>query len=119
MTASSGTGINGQPYKWDLDFIPLYMAQCKEKCNVCFTVLYKLPKWDFFTVYFLCECDNFFDTLLYLQFHVNIIITFLAVHLQIEEISRKLRSGDLGIPPNPEDRCDSMSLGFPVTLSLI
>ncbi|XP_070185491.1 splicing factor 1-like isoform X2 [Littorina saxatilis] len=29
------------------------------------------------------------------------------VHLQIEEISRKLRSGDLGISPNPEDRSPS------------
>lgn len=29
------------------------------------------------------------------------------IHLQIEEISRKLRSGDLGIPPNPEDRSPS------------
>ncbi|KAK7494422.1 hypothetical protein BaRGS_00014314 [Batillaria attramentaria] len=31
------------------------------------------------------------------------------IHLQIEEISRKLRSGDLGIPPNPEDRCDLLN----------
>ena len=30
--------------------------------------------------------------------------TFLAVHLQIEEITRKLRTGDLGIPANPEQR---------------
>ncbi|KAK6169038.1 hypothetical protein SNE40_020166 [Patella caerulea] len=29
------------------------------------------------------------------------------VHLQIEEISRKLRTGDLGIPPNPEARSPS------------
>ena len=29
---------------------------------------------------------------------------FIPVHLQIEEISRRLRTGDLGIPPNPEDR---------------
>ncbi|XP_071106689.1 splicing factor 1-like isoform X1 [Haliotis cracherodii] len=29
------------------------------------------------------------------------------VHLQIEEISRKLRTGDLGIPPNPEQRSPS------------
>lgn len=29
------------------------------------------------------------------------------VHLQIEEISRRLRTGDLGIPPNPEDRSPS------------
>lgn len=26
------------------------------------------------------------------------------MHLQIEEISRRLRTGDLGIAPNPEDR---------------
>lgn len=29
------------------------------------------------------------------------------LHLQIEEISRRLRTGDLGIPPNPEDRSPS------------
>ncbi|XP_076802102.1 splicing factor 1-like isoform X1 [Clavelina lepadiformis] len=29
------------------------------------------------------------------------------VQLQIEDISRKLKSGDLGIPPNPEDRSPS------------
>lgn len=30
--------------------------------------------------------------------------TCFTVHLQIEEISRRLRTGDLGIPPNQEDR---------------
>ena len=34
--------------------------------------------------------------------HFNIL--WPTVHLQIEDITRKLRSGDLGIPPNPEDR---------------
>lgn len=29
---------------------------------------------------------------------------FISVQLQIEEVSRKLRSGDLGIPANPEER---------------
>lgn len=29
------------------------------------------------------------------------------LHLKIEDLSRKLRSGDLGIPPNPEDRSPS------------
>ncbi|XP_023219902.1 splicing factor 1-like isoform X2 [Centruroides sculpturatus] len=29
------------------------------------------------------------------------------LQLQIEEISRRLRTGDLGIPPNPEDRSPS------------
>ncbi|XP_077990774.1 splicing factor 1-like isoform X2 [Glandiceps talaboti] len=29
------------------------------------------------------------------------------LHLQIEELSRRLRTGDLGIPPNPEDRSPS------------
>lgn len=31
---------------------------------------------------------------------------YFTVHLQIEEISRRLRTGDLGIPPVPEDRFD-------------
>lgn len=35
---------------------------------------------------------------------------FIPVQLQIEEVSRKLRSGDLGIPPNPEDRCSVTDL---------
>ncbi|RZF36926.1 hypothetical protein LSTR_LSTR004614 [Laodelphax striatellus] len=29
------------------------------------------------------------------------------LQLQIEEVSRKLRTGELGIPPNPEDRSPS------------
>lgn len=29
------------------------------------------------------------------------------LHLQIEEVSRRLRTGDLGIPPNPEERSPS------------
>ena len=34
---------------------------------------------------------------------VNFVINVL-VHLQIEENSRRLRTGDLGIPANPADR---------------
>lgn len=34
---------------------------------------------------------------------------FLLVQLQIEEVSRKLRTGELGIPANPEERCDKNS----------
>jgi len=33
---------------------------------------------------------------------------YISVQLQIEEISRKLRTGELGIPVNPEERCASM-----------
>ena len=33
-----------------------------------------------------------------------LILTLPAVHLKIEEIGRMLRTGDLGIPPNPGDR---------------
>ena len=29
-----------------------------------------------------------------------------TVQFKIEEITRKLRTGDLGIPPNPEERFD-------------
>lgn len=29
------------------------------------------------------------------------------MQLQIEDLTRKLRTGDLGIPPNPEDRSPS------------
>lgn len=35
-----------------------------------------------------------------------VLTNFLPVQLQIEEVSRKLRTGDLGIPANPEERCD-------------
>ena len=31
----------------------------------------------------------------------------LTAQLQIEELTRKLRTGDLGIPPNPEDRLEN------------
>lgn len=34
-----------------------------------------------------------------------VLTRFITVQLQIEEVSRKLRSGDLGIPANPEERC--------------
>ena len=32
--------------------------------------------------------------------------TDITVQLRIEDATRKLRSGELGIPPNPEDRFD-------------
>jgi len=38
---------------------------------------------------------------------VPLLIPFLTVQLQIEEISRKLRQGDLGIPVNQEERFDN------------
>lgn len=41
--------------------------------------------------------------MLFLCFYC-ILTTCFTVHLQIEEISRRLRTGDLGIPPNQEDR---------------
>lgn len=31
---------------------------------------------------------------------------YLTVQLQIEEVSRRLRTGELGINPNPEERFD-------------
>lgn len=37
-----------------------------------------------------------------------IITNCIPVHLQIEEVSRRLRTGDLGIPPNPEERFGHM-----------
>lgn len=37
----------------------------------------------------------------------NFLTPSLTVQLQIEEISRRLRTGDLGIPPNPEERFGS------------
>lgn len=37
----------------------------------------------------------------------------LAVQLQIEEVSRKLRSGDLGIPANVEERCAPLVVARP------
>ena len=33
-----------------------------------------------------------------------LINVYFIAHLRIEEISRRLRTGDLGIPDNPEDR---------------
>jgi len=33
-----------------------------------------------------------------------------VVHLKIEEIGRMLRTGDLGIPPNPADRYNQQSV---------
>jgi hypothetical protein len=41
----------------------------------------------------------------------------LTAQLQIEEVTRKLRTGDLGIAPNPEDRSEPFELG-PVELSV-
>jgi len=40
---------------------------------------------------------------------------FFTVQLKIEEASRRLRSGDLGIPPNPEDRLEENSRHAPHT----
>jgi len=36
-----------------------------------------------------------------------VVFALSAVHLKIEEIGRMLRTGDLGIPPNPADRSPS------------
>ena len=41
---------------------------------------------------------------------VLFLIQFFTVQLQIEEISRKLRTGDLGLPITPEERFDSFIL---------
>nr|KAF6438990.1 splicing factor 1 [Molossus molossus] len=38
------------------------------------------------------------------------------VQLQIEDLTRKLRTGDLGIPPNPEDRLGNSFNQLTVTL---
>lgn len=36
------------------------------------------------------------------------VLTSISVQLQIEDVSRKLRAGDLGIPANPDDRLKLM-----------
>lgn len=38
------------------------------------------------------------------------------MQLQIEDLTRKLRTGDLGIPPNPEDRLGNSFNQLTVTL---
>lgn len=38
-------------------------------------------------------------------------LTFFTAQLQIEEQTRKLRTGDLGIPPNPENRSECRIVG--------
>jgi len=51
-------------------------------------------------------------TLVFLLFLLRFVFHItekLTVQLQIEDITRKLKSGDLGIPPNPEDRFDVAS----------
>lgn len=52
--------------------------------------------------FFLYLWSRMIDDYLYFVTLVNLV--FLPVQLQIEDITRRLRSGDLGIPPNPEDR---------------
>ena len=55
--------------------------------------------------YFLVHC---FDFLILKYYGACPELThFLPVQLQIEEVSRKLRTGELGIPANPEERCDN------------
>jgi len=58
-----------------------------------------LVVWDVMTLVFLLFLLRF-------VFHIT---EKLTVQLQIEDITRKLKSGDLGIPPNPEDRFDVAS----------
>ena len=42
----------------------------------------------------------------------SVVFALPAVHLKIEEIGRMLRTGDLGIPPNPADRYNQQSVVF-------
>jgi len=69
---------------------------------------------------FLCKL-NFCTSLLWQKTHLvfpwlvsncwalcPFLTHYISVQLQIEEISRKLRTGELGIPVNPEERCASM-----------
>ena len=49
-----------------------------------------------------------FDLILSLTYFYNE-LHCLTVHLQIEEISRRLRTGDLGIPANPEERFEAIA----------
>lgn len=48
--------------------------------------------------------DRFTDDVLSLMNCNNFVFAFHLVQLQIEEITRRLRTGELGIPPNVEDR---------------
>ena len=44
------------------------------------------------------------ETPLIIAIYVSIFFSSFSVHLKIEEHSRMLRTGDLGIPANPTDR---------------
>ena len=65
----------------------------------------------YFHWYFVPILDTLFPLLItrYISF---------AVQLQIEEISRRLRTGDLGIPQNPEERSE-LILSFLVAVFMI
>jgi len=46
----------------------------------------------------------YLNGLLLFLFSFVLMLCFRAVQLQIEEITRRLRTGELGIPANPGDR---------------
>lgn len=65
----------------------------------------------------MCIFDNF-NALISINSHLwglswpPFLTHSFSVQLKIEEVSRRLRTGDLGIPPNPEDRFDSLASLF-------
>ena len=63
---------------------------------------------------FFSPCNTFFLTPSSSSeltcYWASVPVTSISVQLLIEDASRKLRSGDLGIPPNPEDRSEDISI---------
>lgn len=57
-----------------------------------------------------------FGNIVFFSILFSFLTWFLPVQLQIEDLTRKLRTGDLGIPPNPEDRLGNSFNQLTVTL---
>lgn len=49
-------------------------------------------------------CFVFLNIYIIIYSELNVSLLCFLVQLQIEEVTRKLRTGDFGIPANPEER---------------
>ena len=91
--------------------IPAGMTKDQEEAYLCKYQLFSVSKYLYLIVHYMNArlfCVGWSVYVNHNHFFSNIWAfcpnPFFPVQLKIEEASRRLRSGDLGIPLNPEDR---------------
>lgn len=81
----------------------VWLTCCKGFWILCWGISHPLQILQFFMLWWW-DLRCFFCNIVFFSILFSFLTWFLPVQLQIEDLTRKLRTGDLGIPPNPEDR---------------